>query len=113
MWRSPPSSTTGRWQAAASSRFNDAVVGNTGNPAAMADFRSIDTADFRSVDADDLAPSKIEHRCEELFEGETLVQKYNYIVYHFDCAAATTGRGPTPTKSPPFPYMDRLMDARP
>jgi hypothetical protein len=43
------------------------------------------TDQYRSVESDDIEPSEIEHKCEELFDGDALVQKYNYIVYHFDC----------------------------
>jgi hypothetical protein len=40
--------------------------------------------EMRFVEADDIMPSEIEHRCEEIFDGEMLEQKYNYLVYHFD-----------------------------
>ena len=43
---------------------------------------------FRIVDTDDIKPAEIEHRCEEYFEGDGLEQKYDYLVYHFDCDGA-------------------------
>jgi hypothetical protein len=43
-------------------------------------------AGYRTAGADDIGPVEIEHRCEEIFDGEALKQSYNYIVYHFDCA---------------------------
>jgi hypothetical protein len=42
-------------------------------------------AEFRCIDSDDVTPSEIEHRCEEIFDGEALEQRYDYIVYHFEC----------------------------
>lgn len=42
-------------------------------------------ADYRFGDRDTIRPTEIEHECEEIFDGEALVQEYNYIVYHFDC----------------------------
>jgi hypothetical protein len=36
------------------------------------------------IDSDDVRPTEIEHRCEEMFDGDTLVEEYNYFVYHFD-----------------------------
>lgn len=41
-------------------------------------------AEDQFVNSDNIRP-EIEHRCDEIFEGEALLQKYNYIVYHFDC----------------------------
>jgi hypothetical protein len=41
--------------------------------------------EHKFVDGDDLKPTNIEHGCEEMFCGEVLEQKYNYILYHFDC----------------------------
>jgi|SRR5215472_11922418 len=38
----------------------------------------------RFVDQDPVGPTAIEHRCEEVFSGDRLEQRYNYIVYHFD-----------------------------
>jgi len=35
------------------------------------------------VDADEVNPAEIEHRCEEIFEGDQLSERYNYRVYHF------------------------------
>jgi hypothetical protein len=40
---------------------------------------------YRAVDCDNVKPTEIEHKCEEIFDGEALEQKYNYIVYHFNC----------------------------
>lgn len=43
--------------------------------------------DFSFVENDDLRPSEIEHRCEEMYDaGGKLQQKYNYVVYHFAAA---------------------------
>lgn len=39
--------------------------------------------EMRYVDEDEIAPSLVEHRCEELFEGDQLVQIYNYVYYEF------------------------------
>ena len=39
-------------------------------------------ADFR--DSDPVDPALIEHRCEEIWSGESLEQVYNYLVYRFD-----------------------------
>lgn len=36
------------------------------------------------VDTDEVSPNLIEHRCEEIREGDALHQRYNYIVYHFE-----------------------------
>jgi hypothetical protein len=33
---------------------------------------------------DPVLPSAIEHKCEEIFDGDQLDQKYNYLVYHFE-----------------------------
>jgi hypothetical protein len=41
----------------------------------------------RTVDWDNVKPTEIEHKCEEIFHGEALEQKYNYIVYHFDSSS--------------------------
>jgi hypothetical protein len=41
-------------------------------------------ADFRNVDSDRAKPTEIAHECAEIFDRDTLVQEYNYIVYHFD-----------------------------
>jgi hypothetical protein len=36
------------------------------------------------VDPDTVKPTQIEHKCDEIFDGDTLQQKYNYFVYHFE-----------------------------
>ena len=36
------------------------------------------------VDPDRAKPTEIEHKCDEMFDGDTLLQKYNYFVYHFE-----------------------------
>jgi len=41
-------------------------------------------ADHRIVGDDAVRPTEIEHRCEEMFDGMTLIQRYNYVVYHFE-----------------------------
>jgi hypothetical protein len=41
--------------------------------------------EHRFVDHDEVVPTEIEHKCEELFVGHTCEQRYNYILYHFDC----------------------------
>jgi hypothetical protein len=33
---------------------------------------------------DPIEPTAIEHKCEEILDGDKLEQWYNYIVYHFD-----------------------------
>jgi hypothetical protein len=38
----------------------------------------------RFVDRDEVVPTEIEHKCEELFVGNACEQRYNYIIYHFD-----------------------------
>ena len=38
----------------------------------------------RLVDPDSAKPTEIEHKCDEIFDGGTLQQKYNYFVYHFE-----------------------------
>jgi hypothetical protein len=42
-------------------------------------------AEDQFVNSDNVRPIEIEHRCDELFEGGALLQRYNCIVYHFDC----------------------------
>jgi hypothetical protein len=41
-------------------------------------------SNFKVVDTDEVEPVEIEHRCEELFDGATLREKYNYIACHFE-----------------------------
>jgi hypothetical protein len=36
------------------------------------------------VDHDPVRPTAIEHKCEEIFEGDGQEQRYNYLIYHFD-----------------------------
>ncbi len=38
----------------------------------------------RVIDSDSATPTEIEHKSEEMFDGDTLVQAYNYLVYHFE-----------------------------
>jgi hypothetical protein len=40
------------------------------------------------LDGDNISPFEIEHKCDEIFEGEALLQRYNYIVYHFNCSGS-------------------------
>lgn len=40
--------------------------------------------DPKIVDSDQAKPVEIEHRCEELFAGGQLIEKYNFFVYHFE-----------------------------
>lgn len=40
--------------------------------------------DRRTFDRDRVLPTGIEHRCEEMFDGDRLTQKYNDVVYHFE-----------------------------
>ena len=40
--------------------------------------------EHRFVDRDEVVPTEIEHRCEELFVGDKCEQRYNYVIYHFD-----------------------------
>jgi hypothetical protein len=44
--------------------------------------------EFQFIDTDDIKPVEIEHKCEELFDGGAMQEKYNYLVYHFDCDGA-------------------------
>jgi hypothetical protein len=44
--------------------------------------------EHRFVDRDEVVPTEIEHRCEELFVGDACEARYNYIIYHFDCDGA-------------------------
>jgi hypothetical protein len=34
---------------------------------------------------DPIQPIAIEHKCDDIFDGDKLEQAYNYIDYHFDC----------------------------
>ena len=45
-------------------------------------------AEYRIVDCDNVVPTEIEHKCEEHFDGDERVQKYNYIIYHFACGGS-------------------------
>lgn len=36
------------------------------------------------VDPDTVKPTGIEHKCDQMFDGDTLLQEYNYFVYHFE-----------------------------
>ncbi len=38
----------------------------------------------RTSSDDTVRPTEIEHRCEEMYDGKGLIQRYNYIVYHFE-----------------------------
>ena len=38
----------------------------------------------RLVDPDSAKPTDIEHKCDEISDGDTLQQKYNDFVYHFE-----------------------------
>ena len=40
------------------------------------------------VDEDAISPTMIEHRCEDIVSEGKLEQRYNYIVYHFECDSA-------------------------
>jgi len=40
--------------------------------------------EHRFVDRDEVVPTEIEHKCEELFGGDAREQRYNYIIYHFE-----------------------------
>ena len=40
------------------------------------------------LDEDPVRPTAIEHRCEEIITEGKLEQKYNYIIYHFECDGA-------------------------
>jgi hypothetical protein len=41
-------------------------------------------AGLKFVDTDQVKPVEIEHCCEEIFDGNRLVEKYNYFRYHFE-----------------------------
>jgi hypothetical protein len=38
----------------------------------------------RIIDVDEVTPTEIEHKSEEIYAGDALQQRYNYLVYHFD-----------------------------
>jgi len=40
--------------------------------------------DVRTSPDDAVRPTEIEHRCDEMCDGNRLIQRYNYIVYHFE-----------------------------
>lgn len=40
--------------------------------------------EIQLLEQDPITPIQIEHRCEELFEGDRLIQIYNYIYYEFE-----------------------------
>ena len=42
-------------------------------------------SDHRFVESDAIKPTRIEHCCEEIWDGDRLEQQYNYLVYDFDC----------------------------
>lgn len=41
------------------------------------------------VDEDAIAPLRIEHRCEALFDGDQLEEVYNYLLYEFGAGGRT------------------------
>ena len=42
----------------------------------------------RFIEHDSIQPTQIEHKCEEIYFGDKLEQKYNYLVYHFEIDGA-------------------------
>jgi hypothetical protein len=42
-------------------------------------------AEGQFVSSGSIRPIEIEHRCDDIFESGALLQRYNYIVYHFNC----------------------------
>jgi hypothetical protein len=65
-------------------------------------------AEHQFVDSDNVRPTEIEHRCDEIFDGEALEQKYNYIVYHFDCNGTYFWARTYTDELTPCPCMARL-----
>jgi hypothetical protein len=51
----------------------------------MAD-QKISASQLTSADVSELLPVEIEHKCDEIRDGDRLLQSYNYFVYHFECA---------------------------
>lgn len=43
---------------------------------------------MKIVDTDPIVPARIEHRVEEMWDGDQLVQHYNYLDYHFEARGA-------------------------
>lgn len=43
---------------------------------------------MKVVETDLVVPVQIEHKVEEMWDGDALVQHYNYIEYHFESAQA-------------------------
>jgi hypothetical protein len=41
-------------------------------------------AEIRCELDDGVEPSDIDHKCDVLLSGESFVEKYNYLIYHFD-----------------------------
>lgn len=41
-------------------------------------------SEHRFVETDELTPTSIRHQCEEIWDGDRLQQRYNYLVYTFD-----------------------------
>jgi len=41
-------------------------------------------ADIEYDDANEIKPVEIEHKVDEIINGSTIEQKYNYLVYHFE-----------------------------
>ena len=42
----------------------------------------------RIIDHDPIQPTAIEHKCEDIYDGDMLEQKYSYLVYHFESDGA-------------------------
>jgi hypothetical protein len=71
----------------------------------------LDMAEDQFLSSDNVTPIEIEHRCDEIFKGEGLLQKYNYIVHHFDYngswARTYTDEINTVAEGGPFASRDR------
>jgi hypothetical protein len=42
----------------------------------------------RFLDEDPVQPNAVEHKCEEIFDGDRLEQRYNYLIYHFELSGS-------------------------
>ena len=41
-------------------------------------------AESRMDDQDPILPTRITHNCEQIWDGDTLEQSYNYLIYEFE-----------------------------
>ncbi|HEY4986631.1 MAG TPA: hypothetical protein VII39_08435 [Bradyrhizobium sp.] len=62
-------------------------LGHDGFSAAWSPFRGYEMQ-ARIIDPDPIQPTAIEHKCDDIHNGDMLEQQYNYLVYHFDSDGA-------------------------